>query len=80
TPHERATEALVMGLRLREGVDLAHVARLAGDRAPIDDDAVDRLVAQGMAARDGARLRITEAGALLLDAILPMVVADEPVA
>ncbi|WP_288936641.1 radical SAM family heme chaperone HemW [uncultured Sphingomonas sp.] len=80
TPHERATEALVMGLRLREGVDLAHVAALAGGQAPVVDSAVDRLVAQGMAVRDGERLRITEAGALLLDAILPLVVADEAAA
>ncbi|WP_308815385.1 radical SAM family heme chaperone HemW [Sphingomonas sp. GV3] len=80
TPHERATEALVMGLRLHEGVDLAHVAALAGGQAPVVDSAVDRLVAQGMAVRDGERLRITEAGALLLDAILPLVVADEAAA
>ena len=28
-PHDRATEALLMGLRLREGVDLTRIARLA---------------------------------------------------
>jgi oxygen-independent coproporphyrinogen-3 oxidase len=75
-PHERATEALVMGLRLREGVDLSHVASLAGGVAPIDHAAVVRLSAQGLVAREADRLRVTEAGALLLDAILPLVVAD----
>ncbi len=76
TPHERATEALVMGLRLREGVDLGRVAALAGGVAPVDDAAVARLADQGFVAREGARLRVTEAGALLLDAILPVVVRD----
>ncbi|MCP3735719.1 radical SAM family heme chaperone HemW [Sphingomonas sp. RP10(2022)] len=77
-PHDRATEALIMGLRLREGVDLTHVATLAGGTAPIAWDAVTRLAAQGLIAHDADRLRITEAGALLLDAILPLVVTDEP--
>lgn len=76
--HDRGSEALVMGLRLAEGVDLAHVAAVAGGSAPIDWAAVARLEAQGLIARTGERLRVTEAGALLLDAILPMVVRDAP--
>ncbi|RZL55580.1 MAG: coproporphyrinogen III oxidase [Sphingomonas sp.] len=75
-PHDRASEALVMGLRLREGIDLTHVATLAGGIAPIDWAAVERLEAQGLLARDPGRLRVTEAGTLLLDAILPLVVKD----
>ena len=75
-PHDRASEALVMGLRLREGVDLDYVAALAGGTAPIDWPAVERLSCQGMIAHEGHRLRVTEAGALLLDSILPLVVAD----
>ena len=75
-PHDRASEALVMGLRLREGIDLTHVATLAGGTAPIDWPAVDRLEAQGLIAREPERLRVTEAGTLLLDAILPLVVKD----
>jgi len=74
--HDRASEALVMGLRLREGIDLTHVATLAGGIAPIDWAAVERLEAQGLLARDPGRLRVTEAGTLLLDAILPLVVKD----
>jgi oxygen-independent coproporphyrinogen-3 oxidase len=73
-PHSRATEALLMGLRLAEGVDLARIAALAGGIAPIDDAAVTRLAAHGLVARTGDRLRVTEAGALLLDAILPQIV------
>jgi oxygen-independent coproporphyrinogen-3 oxidase len=75
-PHDRATEALLMGLRLTEGVDLARIARLAGGVAPVDARAVARLSALGLMVRDGDRLRVTEAGALLLDAILPEVVMD----
>ncbi|WP_294138548.1 radical SAM family heme chaperone HemW [Sphingomonas sp.] len=77
-PHDRASEALVMGLRLREGIDLPRIAALAGGTAPIDWPAVARLEAQGLIAHEGDRLRVTEAGALLLDAILPLIVADAP--
>ncbi|USU04583.1 radical SAM family heme chaperone HemW [Sphingomonadaceae bacterium OTU29LAMAA1] len=77
-PHDRATEALLMGLRLREGVDLTHVARLAGGAAPIVWPAAARLEAQGFIVHEPDRLRVTEAGALLLDAILPLVVGEAP--
>ncbi len=75
-PSERSTEALLMGLRLREGVDLARIAGL-GDtsvEALIDWSAAARLERQGLLARAGDHLRISEAGMLLLDAILPLVV------
>ncbi|WP_174297982.1 radical SAM family heme chaperone HemW [Sphingomonas bacterium] len=74
-PHTRAVEALLMGLRLREGVDLARIAALGGGPAPIDAQAVEQLAVLGLVARDGDRLRVREAGMLLLDAILPEVVA-----
>ncbi len=80
-PQARASEALLMGLRLREGVDLGRIARLTGlpPAALVDDGAIAAL--PGLIARDGDRLRVTEAGMLLLDAILPRVVrADEMVA
>jgi oxygen-independent coproporphyrinogen-3 oxidase len=75
-PRERSTEALLMGLRLREGVDLARIAGLGETsvEALIDWPAAQRLEAQGLLARGGDRLAVTEAGMLLLDAILPLVV------
>ena len=76
--HTRATEALVMGLRLAEGVDLRRVAALAGGVAPINLAAVWRLEKLGLVALEPDRLRVTEAGALLLDAILLEVVTDAP--
>ncbi|MBW6527294.1 radical SAM family heme chaperone HemW [Sphingomonas sp. RHCKR7] len=73
-PEARAREALLMGLRLGEGVDLARVARVTGlaVEAIVDGDAIAAL--PGLVARDGDRLRVTEAGILLLDSILPRVV------
>jgi putative oxygen-independent coproporphyrinogen III oxidase len=76
TPNARATEALLMGLRLREGVDLERIARL-GETTPtalIDQTAAERLEQQGLIARNGDHLGVTEAGMLLLDAILPLIV------
>ena len=77
SPHTRATEALLMGLRLREGVALPRIATLNGGTAPIDFAAVATLETQGFVALEGDTLRVTEAGALLLDAILPIVVTDD---
>ena len=77
-PHTRATEALLMGLRLREGVDLARIARLGETsvEALIHWPAATRLEEQGLLLRDGDHLTVTEAGMLLLDAILPEIVND----
>ena len=79
-PHTRATEALLMGLRLREGVDLARIARLGETDIDslINRFAADRLEEQGLLVRSDDRLTITDAGMLLLDAILPEIVLDAP--
>lgn len=74
---ERAREALLMGLRLAEGVDLDRIARLSGLPVDmlVDRDAVVRIAGHGMIRQDGQRLRVDPAGMLLLDAILPEIVA-----
>jgi oxygen-independent coproporphyrinogen-3 oxidase len=64
TPRERMTEALVMGLRLTEGVETAELEPL------LDQPAIERLAAQGLLTRTGPRIALTETGAPLLDAIL----------
>ncbi|WP_294334869.1 radical SAM family heme chaperone HemW [uncultured Sphingomonas sp.] len=74
-PQDRATEALLMGLRIAEGIDLDRVAELGGGTAPIDGAALNRLVRLGLAERDGCRLRVTEAGMPVLEAILRELVA-----
>lgn len=73
---ERATEAMLMGLRLSEGVDLARVEARSGlERgAFVDDAAVVRLAGMGLMRADGDRLVVTGDGILLLDSILSEVV------
>jgi len=67
-PSERATEALLMSLRLTEGVNLDREdIDLIG---VIDLNAVDRLIAHGQLVRSGDTLRTTASGTLVLDAIL----------
>lgn len=75
TADEAAHEALVMGLRLAEGIDPSALAeRLDVDRI-VDDAAVDRLAGHGLLVRDGTIIRTTEAGRLLLDSILAEIAA-----
>ena len=71
---QRGVEALLMGLRLDEGVDLARVEAVSGGAAPLDLQALARIEAQGLIAREGSRLRVTGAGMPVLEAILREVV------
>jgi oxygen-independent coproporphyrinogen-3 oxidase len=75
TKIEAAHEALVMGLRLAEGIDPAALASRLGVERLIDDRAVDRLAGHGLLARDGPIVRTTPAGRLLLDSILAEIAA-----
>jgi len=75
-PQEASDEALVMGLRLAEGIDADAIARRFGFDAIVDWAKVDRLVASGHIARDGSRISLTAAGRLLLDYILAEISAD----
>ena len=74
--NERATEAMLMGLRLTEGIDLARIEMRSGlaRYAFVDGDAVARLVGQGLMRQAGDRLMVTDDGILLLDSILSEVV------
>ncbi|WP_456446570.1 radical SAM family heme chaperone HemW [Oceanithermus sp.] len=71
-PLEHAKEGLMMGLRLREGMDLAALARQSGlaglDRAL--SPAAGRLEAEGLIERAGVRLRPSQAGLDRLHAAL----------
>src|SRR5262245_16882708 len=68
TPAEEADEALLMGLRLSEGLDLAVFERLAGARPSAA--ALERLVRRGLLESDEARIRVTPAGRPILNAIV----------
>jgi putative oxygen-independent coproporphyrinogen III oxidase len=69
---EQADEALLMGLRLSEGVDLQQLARLAG--VPLQPQAferIERMLARGLL-EPGAqgRIRASRSGRLVLNAIV----------
>lgn len=68
TREEQAQEMLMMGLRLREGVDLDRHAALSGTRIPAER--ITRLVDLGMVEQDGRHLRVTEDGRAVLNAVL----------
>jgi putative oxygen-independent coproporphyrinogen III oxidase len=69
TSEEQGDEMLVMGLRLREGIDLERYHKLAGRE--INPDQIAFLESQGFVERVGqTRLRVTPAGFPVLDAIV----------
>jgi putative oxygen-independent coproporphyrinogen III oxidase len=76
---EAADEALVMGLRLGEGIDPDAIARRFGLNSIVDRAKVDRLVASGHLARNDRRIALTASGRLLLDYILAEVSAEAPI-
>ena len=67
---EAADEALVMGLRLREGVDAAAISQRFGLPDVVDWARVDRLVETGHLRRNKALIALTAKGRLVLDYIL----------
>ncbi|HEX5238931.1 MAG TPA: radical SAM family heme chaperone HemW [Sphingomicrobium sp.] len=75
---EAADEALVMGLRLRDGVDVGAIAERFALESIVDWRRVERLAASGHLERDGAHVRLTAAGRLLLDHILGEIAAVQP--
>jgi oxygen-independent coproporphyrinogen-3 oxidase len=72
---EAAHEALVMGLRLVEGIDPVALAARLGVERLVDPVAVKRMIGHGLLASDGPILRTTAAGRLLLDSILVEIAA-----
>ncbi len=72
---EAGDEALVMGLRLREGIDADAIADRFGLTPIVNWNRVDRLVGSGHLTREGARVALTASGRLLLDHILGEIAA-----
>ncbi len=79
-PSEAADEALVMGLRLSEGIDAGAVARRFGLKSVVDWRKVDCLVESGHLIRRKQRIATTARGRLLLDHILAEIAATDPLA
>lgn len=71
-PTERAHEALVMGLRLAEGLDALRFAARSGTALAdaLEASAVQRLAAQGLIHADDHGIRLTAAGWPLANAVL----------
>jgi oxygen-independent coproporphyrinogen-3 oxidase len=71
---EAADEALVMGLRLSEGIDIEAIEQRF--QVPVADrERIDRLANSGHLARSGQRIRATAAGRLVLDRMLAEIAA-----
>jgi len=70
TPALIAEDSLVFGLRMNAGVDMALLqARCPGAPWARVDALMDRLADEGLAVRDGARVRLEPRGRLLADSI-----------
>ena len=67
-PTEQASEYLLMGLRVQDGIELAHYEALAGK--PIDGAKLEGLSAMGLIAHEGRKLRATEKGRRVLNALI----------
>jgi len=74
TGEEQASEYLMMSLRLAEGTDLARYAALGG--TPLPEDRLTDLTEDGFLTRDTARIRATDRGRILLDALLGRLLAS----
>lgn len=79
---EQASEAMLMGLRLREGIDLAHLAQRFDlpSAALCHADKAAFYASQGLVWQDGSRMGVTEAGMPLLDGLLAELVPEDLVA
>ena len=68
SPLDRASEYLMMGLRLTTGIDLRRYADLA--KAPIDAQAVERLTDLGMIKVNNQMLSATRQGRMVLNTVI----------
>lgn len=73
---EQATEFLLMGLRLREGISASRFASIAGH--PLSEAALSELVGLGMVEVDGDHVRTTASGRPLLNAVLRKLILAMP--
>ncbi len=73
----RAIEAMMMGLRLREGINLSVIEQKTGlqEDQLIDPKALNKLIDMGFIRQEESRIMITQKAMPLLDAILPQIIA-----
>jgi oxygen-independent coproporphyrinogen-3 oxidase len=71
---DQAQEFLLMGLRLKEGIDLDRYARIAGERLPAEK--ILHLADLGMISIEGSRLIVLDQGVIVLNAITEALLPD----
>ncbi|SIO09379.1 oxygen-independent coproporphyrinogen-3 oxidase [Parasphingorhabdus marina DSM 22363] len=76
SPETQASEALMMGLRLSEGIDLEHLQEKTGLGADemVNAEGISRLQELGLVTTDASWLQVTAKGMPLLDALLPKII------
>jgi oxygen-independent coproporphyrinogen-3 oxidase len=67
-PTEQASEYLLMGLRVTEGIELPRYEALSGK--PMDGTKLEGLSSLGLVSREGPKLRATEKGRRVLNALI----------
>lgn len=67
-PVDQASEYLIMGLRVSEGIDLTRYEKLSG--RPMDPAKIAELKSMGLVKREGSRLMPTTQGRRLLNALI----------
>jgi len=74
TTEDQGSEFLMMGLRLKEGVDLRRYEALSG--APLSAKKITQMQDIGMISRDKDQLYVTDQGFMVLNAILAELLSD----
>ena len=79
TPREKLLEALMMGLRLREGITLKHLRAKSGiDPADaLHPKKLKQAVSEGWMVKDAKRLQLTREGWLRLNSLVPFILRDD---
>jgi putative oxygen-independent coproporphyrinogen III oxidase len=67
-PRDQASEYLIMGLRISEGIDLTRYEKLNG--MPMDVNKIAGLKSMGLVRREGQQLMATRAGRRLLNSLI----------
>jgi len=73
-PRQQAEESVLMGLRLREGLDLARLQARTGFCPPIR--VISALEGDGLLCREGSRLHTSSRGRLVLNALVEAIAAS----
>lgn len=78
SPREKFLEALMMGLRLREGITLEHLREKSGVvvSEALDQKKVKQAAGEGWLLKDSKRLQATREGWLRLNSLVPFVLKD----